>query len=428
MKKNIFKNFCVSTSNLKTLFILLIIPFFVFTCSSYKEIKKPPVFKVVKTTLAKDVQDRGTQGVPRGPTNSFTIKDEEVFSYIKYENLWGKHHLRWEWYRPDGKLYYNTKNYPIETSKNTYVKEGSACHKISIKGTKAEKYLGNWRVKVFLDNKLYTSNYFKIIKGKKIEKIAQVPTVDKGTIFNFMGIEFGNYYALVIGNQDYYFLPKLESAKNDAEKVAQTLQKYYGFNVKLLLNATRADILMALSNMRSKLGDQDNLLIYYAGHGWLDEEADEGYWLPVDAEVDNQINWVSNSSISTTLKAMRAKHVLVVADSCFSGKLTRGIRVKIKTQDYLSKLAKKRARTVLTSGGLEPVADSGGKGGHSVFTAAFLSVLKDNESVIDGTEIYNKIQRPVKLNSDQTPAYSDIRKAGHEGGDFLFVKKVQSSP
>jgi hypothetical protein len=54
--------------------------------------------------------------------------------------------------------------------------------------------------------------------------------------------------------------------------------------------------------------------------------------------------------------------------------------------------------------------------------------LKDNESVIDATEIYNKTLRPVKLNSDQTPSYSDIRKAGHEGGDFLFVKKVQSSP
>tara|TARA_B100002003_G_C13922731_1_gene448591 strand:+ start:45 stop:290 length:246 start_codon:yes stop_codon:yes gene_type:complete len=77
---------------------------------------------------------------------------------------------------------------------------------------------------------------------------------------------------------------------------------------------------------------------------------------------------------------------------------------------------------VLSSGGLEPVADSGGKEEHSVFASAFIEALRENTGVLDGTELFTKIRRPVMLNSDQTPEYADIRKAGHDGGDFLFVR------
>ena len=82
----------------------------------------------------------------------------------------------------------------------------------------------------------------------------------------------------------------------------------------------------------------------------------------------------------------------------------------------------KRSRTALVSGGLEPVMDSGG-GGHSVFAKAFLDALDNNRTVMEGQALFDAIKRPVVLNSDQTPQYSDIRKAGHEGGEFMFVRK-----
>ncbi|MGD9243455.1 MAG: caspase family protein [Desulfobacterales bacterium] len=233
---------------------------------------------------------------------------------------------------------------------------------------------------------------------------------------------FGRYYALVIGNDNYRHLPKLRTAQNDAKVVAQILGQNYGYRVHLLLDAGRADILIALGKLRETLTEADNLLIYYAGHGWLDQEGNEGYWLPIDAVQDNEVQWVSNASITTVLKAMPAKHVLIVADSCYSGKLARGIHIKRKTSNYFARMASKRARSVIASGGLEPVIDSGGKGGHSVFATAFIEALKANEKIIDGTELFTQIRRPVILNSDQTPEYADIRKAGHEGGDFLFVR------
>ena len=85
-------------------------------------------------------------------------------------------------------------------------------------------------------------------------------------------------------------------------------------------------------------------------------------------------------------------------------------------------MAGKKSRTALVSGGLEPVMDAGG-GGHSVFAKAFLEALADNDGVLDGQALFARIKRPVILNSDQTPDYADIRRAGHDGGDFLFIRQ-----
>ena len=237
-------------------------------------------------------------------------------------------------------------------------------------------------------------------------------------------VDFGNYHALVIGNNDYRDLTDLETAMGDAEAVAGMLSERYGFEVEVLTNATRYDIISALGALRAALTASDNLLIYYAGHGELDVDSDEGYWLPVDAERDNVANWLSNATITSQIKAMRAKHVMVVADSCYSGKLTRGAETAVKTggerSAWLTRMAVRRSRTALTSGGLEPVLDAGGSG-HSVFAKAFLEALETNTDVLDGQALFDAIKRPVVVNADQTPDYADVRNAGHDGGDFLFV-------
>ncbi len=234
-------------------------------------------------------------------------------------------------------------------------------------------------------------------------------------------IDFGEYNALVIGINDYKHLPKLKTAVNDAKAISRLLENNYGFKVQLLINPGRTEIISSFSKLRRTMSRNDNLLIYYAGHGWLDKQAQEGYWLPVDASQDNEVNWVSNSTITSSIRALTAKHIMVIADSCYSGKLSRGIHIKHKSPNYLTRMSNKTTRVVLASGGLEPVEDSGGKDNHSVFATALISTLKANKSVIDGTDLFSQIKRPVMVNSDQTPEYGDIRKTGHDGGDFLFV-------
>ncbi len=234
-------------------------------------------------------------------------------------------------------------------------------------------------------------------------------------------IDFGRYHALVVGNEAYQSLPRLGAAANDARAVARTLETEYGFEVKLLIDAERRDIVSALHEYRRNLTASDNLLIYYAGHGWFDEEAKQGYWLPVEATEEDPSDWVSNATINDTLRANEANHVIVVADSCYSGTLTRGVTIRDKSARVFRKLSSRRSRTALSSGGLEPVEDDGGSG-HSVFAEAFLRALRENPGVLDGQGLFAAVRRPVMVNADQSPEYGDIRKAGHDGGDFLFVR------
>lgn len=237
-------------------------------------------------------------------------------------------------------------------------------------------------------------------------------------------LEFGNYRALVIGNNDYKHIAKLKTAEADARAVAALLRERYGFKTELMLNATRYDIVTAFGRLRAETEPNDNVLIYYAGHGHLDRETQSGYWLPVDAEPDNEANWLAIESITRGLRAMPAKHVMVIADSCYSGTLVRAAPVGLKTGAeriaWLRRMAEKRTRTALVSGGLEPVMDGGG-GGHSVFAKALLDTLRGNAEVLDGHGLFTQISRLVVVNAEQTPQYSDVRGAGHEGGEFLFV-------
>ncbi|MBF0444760.1 MAG: caspase family protein [Magnetococcales bacterium] len=234
-------------------------------------------------------------------------------------------------------------------------------------------------------------------------------------------INFGNYHALVIGINQYQHLPNLKTAVNDARTVATLLQNEFGFKVKRLENSSRKSILTALNNYRNKLGSQDNLLIYYAGHGLVDKGKDSGYWLPSEAVQGNDVDWIPLDQITSTLRAIEAKHIMVVSDSCYSGKLTRGLKVVHKTPSYYEKMAKTKARVVMTSGGLEPVED--GSGEHSVFAKAFLRSLSESPKVIDGMDLFSQIRERVMLDADQKPEYSNIRKTGHDGGDFLFVRQ-----
>ncbi len=247
-------------------------------------------------------------------------------------------------------------------------------------------------------------------------------------------LDFGRYYALIIGNNRYRKLPRLDTPSNDARELDKTLREKYGFNTKLLIDADRYQILSALNEFSRKLTENDNLLIYYAGHGELDEVNLRGHWLPVDAEEDNMANWISTVSISDMLNIISSRHILVVADSCYSGSMTRSSLARIdagmskeKKSEWLKAMLKKKSRTVLTSGGMEPVLDGGG-GSHSVFANALIKALKANAGLLEGQELYHDVSAnvvAVAANFDvaQTPEYAPVKNAGHDGGEFFFIAK-----
>lgn len=262
----------------------------------------------------------------------------------------------------------------------------------------------------------------------------QTPKVE--TTLKNVDLKLGNYRALIIGNNKYKGIPSLSTAVADAKAADKALREHYGFETTLLLNANRHEILSSLDELRRTMTPDDNLLIYYAGHGEIDRVNDRGYWLPVDADPELRSNWISNVAITDIINAMPARQIMVIADSCYSGTLAQsnlaagGLDQQAQpTAEWVTAMEGVNARVVLTSGGVRPVLDIGG-GEHSVFAQAFLSVLNSNKSLLEGHNLYRQIMRRMRvsmarINQTQTPEFAPIKHAGHEGGEF-FLKPVNS--
>ena len=247
---------------------------------------------------------------------------------------------------------------------------------------------------------------------------------------------FGRYHALVVANNQYQHLDDLATPENDATVIARILRERYGFEVTTLYDATRYDLLSGLNDMRRRLTENDNLLIYFAGHGAYDKANNRGHWLPVDAEHDSTANWVSTIDITDLVNGMSARHVLVVADSCYSGALSRtaqtdldpGMTDELRLR-WLKAIARTRSRHVLTSGGLAPVPDDGGNG-HSIFANALIEVLDRGEGVIESSAVFREVKQRVEdraeaLQVDQTPDYAQLKRTGHEYGEFVLVARAR---
>ncbi|HLQ13630.1 MAG TPA: caspase family protein [Steroidobacteraceae bacterium] len=274
------------------------------------------------------------------------------------------------------------------------------------------------------------------------EPAAGAPVVamsDAATARSVNGLDFGRYYALIIGNQNYSELENLLTPRSDAERVAKLLKEKYGFTVQMIEDGTDVTMLRALNDLNGVLRPNDNLLIYYAGHGTrlVADKRESGYWLPVNAErPPKDTFWVPNEQITAHIGRMAARRVLVVADSCYAGLLSADpsfIFLEQPTQvsaDYIKFKLPKRARLLIDSGGDEPVLDSGGLG-NSVFASAFLAVLEQNEGVLSAPALFAGVQERVKLASArlkfaQQPELKSIKGAGHEVGDFFFVPLARS--
>ena len=246
----------------------------------------------------------------------------------------------------------------------------------------------------------------------------------KTTLADFTTNE--NYYALIIGNNDYKIIEKLDNAVNDAVDLEEVLRKKYGFKTTLLLDKTSDEIQKAVISFTDNRKKTDNLIIFYAGHGKLikKQKLERGYWLPIDSGPTRDPNWISNNDIKDSIASSNAKHILLIVDSCFSGSLTRGSgenkTIERLNEPLLKRLKEKYARLVITSGGNEDVVDGIGDSKNSVFAEPLIDALKKNTEVIRSIELFQEVQNYVINNADQTPNHSLIHGTGHDGGDFLF--------
>ncbi len=234
--------------------------------------------------------------------------------------------------------------------------------------------------------------------------------------------------ALVIGNTEYASpITSLPGTAKDAADISRALAAQ-GFEVVSLADASREGTVRAFNNLIRAAGENDSVIVYYAGHGHIHPGSASGYWLPADADVENPKTWISNADISRMLTNISAKQILLVSDSCFSGALTREAEASSKNASSISPNAilKRRSVAVMSSGSEEPVADSLSEG-NSPFADALLKKLSNlnaTKEPLRAQAALESIREEVSKISPQTPQYGVLMSAGHTaGGDYLFGGK-----
>lgn len=241
------------------------------------------------------------------------------------------------------------------------------------------------------------------------------------------------YMALLIGiNQyDHPVWQPLNNAIGDIRAIRKLLLNSYRFkedDIISLENPTFSQIINGFHNLKKKVDPQTHLLIYYAGHGFYPEDEEEGYWIPKNGgDPSTQRFFIPTSTVLSKMKAIKSRHTLLIADSCFSGSLVRKSRSAAVDSGFYRELSQKKSRQIITSGGLEPVSDSGDKN-HSVFAGNLLQILNSKRAEpLSASELAFQLRKAIKNKGvEQTPEYGRLFIADDENGEFFFVHKDHS--
>lgn len=256
----------------------------------------------------------------------------------------------------------------------------------------------------------------------KVEAVSVTGRKTESSVEIVYDISSAKYYALIIAVEDYDdpAISDLDEPIRDANRFRKLINTQYTFkdeNIRFLQNPTKADIIGTLHQMRTLVTPEDNLLIYYAGHGYWDDEMKTGYWLPSDASQDNPVNWLPNTDLTNYLNVLRTKHTLLVADACFSGGIFKS-RSAFNNIMSVEKLYKLTSRKAITSGTLNEVPDK------SIFIQYFIKRLdENNRRYLSSEQLFSSMREAVINNSANIPQYGTIQNVGDEGGDFIFIRK-----
>ncbi len=233
---------------------------------------------------------------------------------------------------------------------------------------------------------------------------------------------------------DAHFTP-LSNAKKDTARVAEILVQKYGFEDRkdlLLLDeqATGSAIIAcfrSLIDFFKKEPDTHNLVVYFAGHGDFDEDSDIGFRIPADGRYKDEKTFIEDSAILNRLKAIKAKHTLLIVDSCFSGSLVRSIESDEYVFEEQAELL--TSRHIMTAGLLQTVSD-GQRNDHSPFAKTMIHYLETSpKTLLPFSEVALHVKRTVPRNAKgQIPYFGHLQDTGDQGGEFVLRPKEVINP
>ena len=178
----------------------------------------------------------------------------------------------------------------------------------------------------------------------------------------------------------------------------------------------------------------DAMLVYFSGHGYYDENLGEGFWIPQDARREDDgrpamDEWLWNSTLTKIIGASQARHVFVVADSCYGGSLFRGAESVIDRHRFrwYRRANARPSRYLLTSGNLEPVLDTGAR--HSIFAQQLMNYLTyPEQDVFSASDLRKALRIKVSALTGQMVRMGPLKVSSHAGGEFVFMRNGAEFP
>jgi len=236
--------------------------------------------------------------------------------------------------------------------------------------------------------------------------------------------KIGKNYAVFIASQNYddSAIPSLENPISDAIKLKLILKNNYNFspeNIYTLFNPQRSDFAKKFLELKEAIQPEDNLVIFYAGHGvWVEKEK-KGYWLLTDALRNDVNTWVPNKEVLDMIAELPARHTLLITDACFSGSVFKSRGIGADAPVAMKEIDNKISRVAITSGNDTEVPDV------SVFMKYLIKALSENkDKYLTAQKMFvTQIIEAVMTESKTEPRYGTLELAGHVGGDFIFSKK-----
>jgi hypothetical protein len=225
----------------------------------------------------------------------------------------------------------------------------------------------------------------------------------------------------LIGINEYKHKP-LNSCVKDVQDFKQALLDRYDFELNDIYevydnDATLKNIYDALDKYVMTLKESDNLIIYYSGHGSYNQNLEMGYWVPIDGTKGDS-SYLSNQTLVSFLEKMKAQHIFLISDSCFSASLLRTISTK-QNSDY----ERKKSRWALVSA-FEEALDSN-RGENSLFGETIINFLEQQTTDFKVSDLITYIKNEYEINQLQTPQGHPIAIKGHEGGELFFHIKTE---
>ncbi len=233
-------------------------------------------------------------------------------------------------------------------------------------------------------------------------------------------------YALLIATDKYDNWGDLVNPIFDARVVGDILKEKYGFQVEILKDPTQEEIILALRKYSTRqFNDQDQLFVFFAGHGQFDTVLGDGYIVTADSKKNDptRTSYIAHANLRQYINNIGCKHIFVTMDVCFGGtfdeKLVtkRSIYENLEDSEWLARKLTLTSRLYLTSGGKEYVPD-GIPGHHSPFAKKLIEALNsngDDDQVLTVSEMlsyFAKLQ-PVP----RSGSWGD----NEPGSDFLFI-------